>query len=178
LRESLGPVGYGAGRNRVTLIHNVSVVLGSVVMACVLASFGRALVGNSAIQPLLALAVCLSIAQALAGRWAIQSRWQVPEIWRRTMDPRAMAVGFGVILGFGVFTAVVSNAFWAFLLLSVMVTPAAALTGWLVYSLARSVALSMSRERGDEFRPPTWGSRVIMIVSTGLAIVSAQGVWR
>ena len=113
--ETLAPQGY-AGRMRVTAAACVTFAVGALAGGAItfggLALLGREL-GASA--PLVAAAVALAAAvgEARGARIVPQVRRQVPESWRRRM-PVPLAAGlYGVLLGLGFTTFILTFAVWA-----------------------------------------------------------------
>jgi len=113
--ETLGPQGY-AGRLRTTLVACVTFSLGAVAGGVAtfggLALLGAALgAGSAGAAALVALAAAAGEARGL--RIVPQVRRQVPEGWRRTL-PVPLAAGlYGVLLGLGFTTFILSFAVWA-----------------------------------------------------------------
>jgi cytochrome c biogenesis protein CcdA len=113
--ETLAPQGY-AGRMRVTAAACATFAVGALAGGAItfggLALLGQAL-GASA--PLVAAAVALAaaIGEARGARIMPQVRRQVPESWRRRM-PVPLAAGlYGVLLGLGFTTFILTFAVWA-----------------------------------------------------------------
>jgi hypothetical protein len=113
--ETLAPQGY-AGRMRVTAAACATFAVGALAGGAItfggLALLGQAL-GASA--PLVAAAVALAaaIGEARGARIVPQVRRQVPESWRRRM-PVPLAAGlYGVLLGLGFTTFILTFAVWA-----------------------------------------------------------------
>jgi hypothetical protein len=113
--ETLAPQGY-AGRMRVTAAACATFAVGALAGGAItfggLALLGQAL-GASA--PLVAAAVALAaaIGEARGTRIVPQVRRQVPESWRRRM-PVPLAAGlYGVLLGLGFTTFILTFAVWA-----------------------------------------------------------------
>ena len=113
--ETLAPAGY-AGRLRTTAIACVTFAAGALAGG-VLTFGGLALLGDGlgAGAPLLAAVLALAAAagEARDVRIVPQVRRQVPESWRRVM-PVPLAAGlYGVLLGLGFTTFILSFAVWA-----------------------------------------------------------------
>jgi hypothetical protein len=113
--ETLAPQGY-AGRMRVTIAACATFAVGALAGGAItfggLALLGQAL-GASA--PLVAAAVALAaaIGEARGARIVPQVRRQVPESWSRRM-PVPLAAGlYGVLLGLGFTTFILTFAVWA-----------------------------------------------------------------
>jgi hypothetical protein len=113
--ETLAPAGY-AGRLRTSVIACATFALGA--LAGGVATFGGlALVGDAlgAQAPYVAAAIALAAAlgEARGARIMPQVRRQVPESWRRVL-PVPLAAGlYGVLLGLGFTTFILSFAVWA-----------------------------------------------------------------
>ncbi|HEX6020951.1 MAG TPA: hypothetical protein VFZ00_03075 [Solirubrobacter sp.] len=113
--ETLAPSGY-AGRLRTTAIacatFTVGALAGGVVTFGGLALLGDAL-GATAPAVAAVIAVAAAIGEARGARIVPQVRRQVPESWRRVM-PVPLAAGlYGVLLGLGFTTFILSFAVWA-----------------------------------------------------------------
>jgi hypothetical protein len=113
--ETLAPSGY-AGRLRTTAIacatFTAGALIGGIVTFGGLALLGAAL---GATAPAIAAAVALAAAagEARGARIVPQVRRQVPESWRRVM-PVPLAAGlYGILLGLGFTTFILSFAVWA-----------------------------------------------------------------
>ncbi len=85
---------------------------------------------------LLSVAFVIVCLQMFGGR-VVQSHWQVPEWWRRAVPTDILLAAYGVLLGTGVLTAVVTAAFWVMVALSTAVSVPLALGMWLAYAAAR-----------------------------------------
>jgi hypothetical protein len=113
--ETLAPAGY-AGRLRTALVACATFTLGALAGGA--ATFGGlSLVGDAvgAGAPAVAAAIALAAAAGEAGAIRIipQVRRQVPESWRRVL-PLPLAAGlYGVLLGLGFTTFILSFAVWA-----------------------------------------------------------------
>jgi hypothetical protein len=113
--ETLAPAGY-AGRLRTTAIacatFAVGALAGGIATFGGLALLGRLLgAGAPAVAALIALAAAAG--EARGARIVPQVRRQVPESWRRVM-PVPLAAGlYGVLLGLGFTTFILSFAVWA-----------------------------------------------------------------
>jgi hypothetical protein len=113
--ETLAPAGY-AGRLRTTVAACVTFTAGALAGGA--ATFGGlaelgALVGAAAPAVAAAVALVAAIGEARGARIVPQVRRQVPEAWRRRM-PVPLAAGlYGVLLGLGFTTFILSFAVWA-----------------------------------------------------------------
>ncbi len=81
---------------------------GLALAGAALGAGGTAVVGAAAV-----VAVAAAVAEARGLRIAPQIRRQVPEAWRRILPVPLAAAGYGVLLGLGVTTFVLSFAVWA-----------------------------------------------------------------
>jgi hypothetical protein len=116
--ETLAPHGY-AGRVRTTLAacatFSVGALAGGVVTFGGLALFGQALGagGGAALAVAAAVALAAAVGEARGARIVPQVRRQVPESWRRRL-PVPLAAGlYGVLLGLGFTTFILTFAVWA-----------------------------------------------------------------
>jgi hypothetical protein len=116
--ETLAPAGY-AGRLRTTLAACVTFAAGALAGGAVtfggLALLGQALGagGSLALAVAAALALATAVGEARGARILPQVRRQVPESWRRRM-PVPLAAGlYGVLLGLGFTTFILTFAVWA-----------------------------------------------------------------
>jgi hypothetical protein len=115
LVETLAPQGY-AGRMRVTVAACATFALGALAGGAItfggLALLGQAL-GASAPAVAAAVALAAALGEARGARIVPQVRRQVPESWRRRM-PVPLAAGlYGVLLGLGFTTFILTFAVWA-----------------------------------------------------------------
>lgn len=113
--ETLAPAGY-AGRMRTTLVACTTFAAGALVGG-VITFGGLALLGDAlgAAAPVIAalLALAAAAGEALGARIMPQVRRQVPESWRRVL-PVPLAAGlYGVLLGLGFTTFILTFAVWA-----------------------------------------------------------------
>ncbi len=113
--ETLAPDGY-AGRLRTTLAacltFSIGALAGGVVTFGGLALLGDAL-GAGAPAVAAAVARVAAVGEARGARILPQVRRQVPESWRRRM-PLPLAAGlYGVLLGLGFTTFILTFAVWA-----------------------------------------------------------------
>lgn len=122
--ETLAPHGY-AGRRRVTLAacatFSLGALAGGVITFGGLALLGDALGAGGAITVAVAAAVALvaAVGEARGTRIVPQVRRQVPEPWRRTLPVPLAAALYGVLLGLGFTTFILTFAVWALAALSV-----------------------------------------------------------
>jgi len=177
---SLGPVVDGAkpAARRVAMIHGVGLVVGAILMAFALSVIGASLtaVGLGFATNVLVTAALLAAFLQVFGLPPVQSRWQVPERWRRLIEIDVLAAVYGLLLGFGVLTAVVVSAFWVFVALSLVVSPTTALAGWLVYALTRSAGFWAIARTLHADRIYVIGAslkQVLVVAATGTAFTAA-----
>ena len=122
--ETLAPAGY-AGRLRTTLVACLTFTLGALAGGVLtfggLAKLGAALGsgGTAAAVVAAAIAVAAAVGEARGVRIVPQVRRQVPESWRRVL-PVPLAAGlYGVLLGLGFTTFILTFAVWALAAVSV-----------------------------------------------------------
>ena len=113
--ETLAPHGY-AGRLRTTLAACATFSLGALAGGAItfggLALLGSALgAGAPAVAAVIALAA--AVGEARGARILPQIRRQVPESWRRRLPVPVAAAGYGVLLGLGFTTFILTFAVWA-----------------------------------------------------------------
>jgi hypothetical protein len=116
--ETLAPAGY-AGRLRTTLVacgtFTAGALVGGVITFGGLGLLGQWLGagGTGAVAVAAAVAVAGAIGEARGVRIVPQVRRQVPESWRRVL-PVPLAAGlYGVLLGLGFTTFILTFAVWA-----------------------------------------------------------------
>jgi hypothetical protein len=116
--ETLAPDGY-AGRLRVTLAACVTFAAGALAggvatfggLSLLCAALGAG--GPGALAVAAAVALAAAIGEARGARIVPQVRRQVPESWRRRL-PVPLAAGlYGVLLGLGFTTFILTFAVWA-----------------------------------------------------------------
>ena len=122
--ETLAPAGY-AGRLRTTLVacatFTVGALVGGVITFGGLGLLGQWLGagGTGAAAVAAVIAVAAAIGEARGVRIVPQVRRQVPESWRRVL-PVPLAAGlYGVLLGLGFTTFILTFAVWALAAVSV-----------------------------------------------------------
>jgi hypothetical protein len=124
--ETLAPDGY-AGRLRTTLAACATFAAGALIGGAAtfggLALVGQALGagGPAALAVGAAVALCAAIGEARGARILPQVRRQVPESWRRRLPVPVAAAGYGVLLGLGFTTFILTFAVWALAGVSVAV---------------------------------------------------------
>ncbi len=140
--ETLAPAGY-AGRLRTTLAACVTFSMGALAGGALtfggLALLGAA-VGAGAPAVAAAVALAAAVGEARGARIVPQVRRQVPESWRRVL-PVPLAAGlYGVLLGLGFTTFILSFAVWALAGMSVALgDPALGLLAGLGFGVGRAL---------------------------------------
>jgi hypothetical protein len=144
--STLGPTGHTGGR-RTTLAacstFAVGALAGGAATFTVLSVLGRALGGGgsrAATAAAVAIALAAALGEARGVRVLPQVRRQVPEHWRRVM-PLPLAGGlYGVLLGLGFTTFVLTLAVWALAGLCVAIAdPAVGLVIGLAFGVGRAL---------------------------------------
>jgi hypothetical protein len=116
--ETLGPTGHTGGR-RTALTASVTFLPGAIAGGMVtfgaLAAIGGLVHGTGRVAYLLAaaIAVVAAIAEARGTPIVPQIRRQLPEHWRRVLPMPVAAAMYGVLLGLGFTTFVLSFGVWA-----------------------------------------------------------------
>jgi hypothetical protein len=140
--ETLAPSGY-AGRMRTTAIACATFAAGALAGGAVtfggLSLLGAALgSGAPAVAALVALAA--AVGEARGARIVPQVRRQVPESWRRAMPVPVAAGLYGVLLGLGFTTFILTFAVWALAGMSVALgDPGLGLVAGLAFGLGRAL---------------------------------------
>ena len=142
--ETIGPTGHTGGRPT-TLAACAAffygALLGGAVTFGTLAALGAVIHGAGDRPALLiaaAIAVCAALAEARGAAIVPQIRRQLPEHWRRVMPMPVAAALYGVLLGLGFTTFVLSFGVWALAGMSLAV-------GELDAGLAIGVAFGLGR---------------------------------
>jgi len=143
--DTLAPAGY-ARRLRTSLLACATFALGALLGGALtfggLAVLGAALGAgtHAALGVAAVVAVAAAVGEARGLRIAPQIRRQVPEAWRRTLPVPVAAAGYGVLLGLGFTTFVLSFAVWALAGTSVAVgDPALGLAIGLAFGAGRAL---------------------------------------
>jgi hypothetical protein len=143
--ETLAPDGY-ARRLRTSLAACVTFAVGALAGGAItfggLALVGAALGAGGPVALGLAAVVAVAAAAAeLRGlRIAPQIRRQVPEAWRRALPVPLAAAGYGVLLGLGFTTFVLTFAVWALAGASIALgDPALGLAVGLAFGVGRAL---------------------------------------
>src|SRR5215207_3507020 len=117
--DTIGPTGHTGGR-RTTIAACVAFVPGAITGGLItfgsLAAFGEALHGSGGRTSYLVaagIALLAAILEALGTRIVPQIRRQLPEHWRRVLPMPVAAALYGVLLGIGFTTFVLSFGVWA-----------------------------------------------------------------
>ena len=143
--DTLAPHGY-ARRLRTSLAACATFAVGALAGGAItfggLALLGAALGagGPAAVSAATVVAVAAAVAEARGLRIAPQIRRQVPEAWRRTLPVPLASLGYGVLLGLGFTTFVLSFAVWALAGVSVALgDPALGLAIGLAFGAGRAL---------------------------------------
>jgi hypothetical protein len=172
--ETIGPTGHTGGR-RTTLAALVTFTVGAIVGGA--ATFGLlalagALVGDadSSAAYLVAagVAAAAALVEARGTRIVPQVRRQLPEHWRRFM-PMPLAAGlYGVLLGLGFTTFVLSYGVWALAGISFALgDPAIGIALGALFGVGRAIPVIALAPAAD--RP--WGIRVMAAMSERPALL-------
>ena len=108
--ETLAPNGF-ARRLRTSLAACATFAVGALAGGAI--TFGGLALVGAALGAASAVAVAAAAAEGRGLRIAPQIRRQVPEAWRRVLPVPVAAAGYGVLLGLGFTTFVLSFAVWA-----------------------------------------------------------------
>ena len=117
--ETIGPTGHTGGMPTTLAATATFVpfaVLGGVITFAALAMLGAALIGSAggvAYGFAAALALAAAVAEARGMPIVPQVRRQLPVGWRRALPMPLAAAGYGVLLGLGFTTFVLSYGVWA-----------------------------------------------------------------
>lgn len=165
--------GSSRTRRRVTGLHVSGLLLGALFFCSLLALIGSVGPGSVVAAGVVIVSLALVVWQ-LAGHKPLQSHWQVPEHWRHSLDLDVLSVSYGFLLGFGVFTAVVTSAFWVFVGLTALVPAPLAYIGWTVYAVTRGGGfVLMALVGGADAFGTTRHHRSVITLSGVLAMVAA-----
>ena len=202
--ETIGPTGHTGGRPT-TIAACATFLPGALVGALLtfggLALLGRALHGaGGELAYVLAasVAVVAAVAEARGARIAPQIRRQLPEHWRRVMPMPLAAALYGVLLGLGFTTFVLTFGVWALAGISLALgEPGAGLAIGLGFGVGRALpivalapladrstgrrAISLMAERPGLYRGIRVGDAVALVVAAlalGLAAGSQADVKR
>jgi hypothetical protein len=122
--DTLGPAGHAGGRRRTVAscaTFALGAPLGGAITFGALAAIGAAITSEAALGVAVAIAVAAAALDALGIRIAPQLRRQVPESWRRVLPLPVAAFLYGILLGLGFTTYVLSFALPALAAISVAV---------------------------------------------------------
>ena len=163
--ETLAPHGY-AGRLRTTLAACATFAAGALAGGVVtfggLAAAGAALGagGGAALAVAAAVALAAALGEARGVRIVPQVRRQVPESWRRVLPVPLAAAGYGVLLGLGFTTFILSFAVWALAALCVALgDPALGALVGLGFGAGRALPVIALAPAADTRRAPAWRPR-------------------
>jgi hypothetical protein len=153
--ETLAPAGY-AGRLRTTVVACATFAFGALAGGAItfggLSLLGSA-VGASASAVAALVALAAAAGEARGARIVPQIRRQVPESWRRRM-PLPLAAGlYGMLLGLGFTTFILSFAVWALAGISVALgDPALGLAAGLAFGAGRALpVIALAPSGGGNF---------------------------
>ena len=171
--ETIGPTGHSGGLPT-TLAASATfapfAVVGAVATFAGLAWLGSLLHGaaSTAAYVLAAvLALAAAIAEARGLRIVPQVRRQLPVGWRATMPMPLAAAGYGVLLGLGFTTFVLSYGVWALMGVSLAVgEPAVGLAIGLAFGVGRALPIVVLAPLAD--RPAGERACEAMAMRTGL----------
>jgi len=170
--ETIGPAGHTGGR-RVTLAACATFLPGALAGALVtfagLAALGSILPGEGWVRYGIAAAAALvaAIAEARGARLAPQIRRQLPEHWRRVMPMPAAAALYGVLLGLGFTTFVLTFGVWALAGIALALgEPLAGLAIGLGFGVGRALPIVALAPIAD--RPAGRGALALMAERPGL----------
>jgi len=145
--ETIGPTGHTGG-TRTTLAacatFGPAAVLGGALTFGVLALLGETLGAGGTVAYVAAAAVTLAaaVAEARGVRIVPQVRRQLPIGWRTAMPMPVAAAGYGVLLGLGFTTFVLSYGVWALMGACVAIgDPTAGLVAGLAFGIGRAVPI-------------------------------------
>jgi len=146
--ETIGPTGHTGG-SRTTLAacatFAAAAVLGGALTFGLLGWAGEALLGaggTSAYGLAAAVAIAAAIAEARGARIVPQVRRQLPIGWRSAVAMPVAAAGYGVLLGLGFTTFVLSYGVWALMGVSVALgDPTAGLVAGIAFGLGRAAPI-------------------------------------
>jgi hypothetical protein len=142
--ETIGPTGHSGGL-RATLAACMTFALGAlaggVATFVSLSTAGLALDAGGAAEVVAgAIAIAAALGEARGTRILPQVRRQLPEHWRRVLPMPLAAAGYGVLLGLGFTTFVLTFAVWALAGASVaLADPAAGLVVGLAFGAGRAL---------------------------------------
>jgi hypothetical protein len=163
--ETLAPSGY-AGRMRATLAASATFAVGALAGGA--ATFGGlALIGAgvgegsaTAVGAAAVIAAAAAAAEARGLRIVPQVRRQVPEAWRRTLPITVAAAGYGVLLGLGFTTFVLSYAVWALAAVCVALgDPPLGLALGIAFGVGRALPVVLLAPAGAQAATAAMGER-------------------
>lgn len=189
---NLSPAVVGAHRfRRILGLHVLGSVLGGAALGLAAGTLGllaRTAAPRSIPAVVAGTAIgAYAVSELLPLRlWRPDGGWQVPERLRRTPYVGAVALLWGVGLGFGWLTKNVTSALLMFVLASLTVSPAVAMIGAVLFGLTRGLTLllgSGSRDFGEAMlklerirrryaRAPRVGTALVGVVLAA-ALISA-----
>jgi hypothetical protein len=166
--ETIGPTGHTGGRSTTTAACATflpGALMGGAVTFASLAALGGLLHGaggRAAYLVAAAIAVCAALAEARGAPIVPQIRRQLPEHWRRVMPMPVAAALYGILLGLGFTTFVLSFGVWALAGISLAVGDVdAGLAIGLAFGLGRALPIvALAPAAGSPF-----GARVTELMA-------------
>ena len=194
--ETIGPTGHSGGRP--TTLAACATFLPGALAGALVTFGGLALVGGwlhgaggeLAYGVAAAVALAAAFAEARGARIAPQIRRQLPEHWRRVMPMPVAAALYGVLLGLGFTTFVLTFGVWALAGISLAVgEPAAGLAIALGFGVGRALpivalapladrpagrrAISLMAERPGLYRGIRLADAIALLVAAGALVLAA-----
>jgi hypothetical protein len=203
--ETIGPTGHTGGQT--TTLAACATFLPGALIGAVFTFGGLSLIGEAIpgeagwVSYTVAgvVALCAAVAEARGRRIAPQIRRQLPEHWRRVM-PMPVAAGlYGVLLGLGFTTFVLTFGVWALAGIALALgEPAAGLAIGLGFGVGRAIpivtiapfaarsfgrrAIAFMAERPELYRAIRFGDAIVLLVAAaaltfaGAAQADVKGV--
>lgn len=177
--DTLGSAAGDRGRRVMGLAcatFTVGAIVGGVVTFGGLALIGALLegaAGGAAVFVAVVVAAAAAVAEGLGWRIAPQIRRQVPEHWRRTM-PLPLAAGlYGILLGLGFTTFVLTFAVWALAGISIALgSPVLGLMVGLGFGIGRAVPVVVMAPRLAGGGEQGAGDRMLMAMADRPGLLS------
>lgn len=191
--ETIGPTGHTGGQP--TTVAACATFLPGALVGAVFTFGGLSLVGAAIpgeagwVSYTVAgvVAVVAAVAEARGKRIAPQIRRQLPEHWRRVMPMPVAAALYGVLLGLGFTTFVLTFGVWALAGISLALgEPAAGLAIGLGFGVGRAIpivtlapfaahpfgrrAITLMAERPEIYRAIRFGDALVLVVAAGALI--------
>jgi hypothetical protein len=154
--ETIGPTGHGGGPSTTVaacMTFTLGALAGGVATFASLALAGSVVHGGAgalAYVAAAALAVCAAVAELRGVRIAPQVRRQLPEHWRRLMPMPLAAALYGVLLGLGFTTFVLSFGVFALAGITFAVgDPALGVAVGLAFGIGRALPVALTAPLAD-----------------------------